>query len=1402
MATKDLDRNLLFGILAFQIDFISREALVSAMHAWVLAKDKPLGEILVEQEALSADRRTLLEALVAEHLKQHGNDPQQSLAAVGSLGSVEEELKQLGDGDVNATLASAATVKPAQSWGNRATTVGSSTSSGARFRILRPHAEGGLGKVSVARDEELAREVALKEIKELHADHPESRARFMLEAEITGGLEHPGIVPVYGLGQYADGRPYYAMRFIRGDSLKEAVDRYHDPNAEKANPGERAIELRKLLGRFLDVCNAIAYAHSRGVLHRDLKPGNIMLGKYGETLVVDWGLAKAADRKQAASESAEGLLRPVSGDGVAATQMGSTLGTPQYMSPEQAAGRLDLLGPASDVYSLGATLYYVLTGQPPIAGKDIGTVLRMVQQGVFRPPRAINPAIAPPLQAICLKAMALKPKNRYPSPKAMADDIDHWLADEPVTAYRDPLLARASRLARRHKVASAALAALLLAAVIGLSLGNLLLGREQARTDVQRRRAETALAETETARGAAEVNFQSAKAEAQKSQRQLAMLDIERGVNELQNGDHLRGMAILGQAYRAAVTADDAGLRRNLCSLLGVWHEAIERSGFHGAEVRAAAFTRDGKRLVTAGDDGTARTWDVSSGEPLGEPVRLRDSRCAAFSPDGRKLATASWQKTVCVCDPGSGRLFGTPIQLAAEVELLVFSPDGAKLATVTLDKTVRLWNAASGEPLGEPMRHEDKVTSIVFSADGTKLASATGDILRKPVTTSGAARLWDAASGRPLTEPMRHDGAVLAIALSPDGTKLATGSEDRTARLWDAVDGKPLAAPLQHGAPVGAVAFSPDGKTFAAGSIDGAVRLYDAAGGKPLVEPMKFYEMISHVVFSPDGTQLAVAGLSGKIMLWDVVAGTLLAAPMKHRSSVFALVFNPDGSKLATAGRDGTARLWDATAGVPLTRPMVHEAAVWRVAFSPDGAKLAAASGVSEITSSGELRSAPAAARLWDAVAGTMLVEPMRHRFRVSDVAFSPDGTKLATASWDNTARLWDAATGKPLGEPMKHDFMVNAVAFSPDGTKVATASADKTARLWDAASGKPLARPMKHDRLVQAVAFSPDGKTLATMSGEQARLWDAASGEPLAEPIKHDGIIRALAFSPDGRKLATAGGLNPADPLHETARLWNVADGKPLAKPMKQDRNINGLAFSPDGTKLATAGGDLVDGTGGAQLWEIGTGKPVGEPMINGDVVVAVAFSPDGTILATAGRLGILRLWDVVGGKSLAGPLENGGPTTAIAFSPDGTKLAVATGRTTSGWVVLWPVPRPLPDDPRWVAAFVGAASGWQEDGDGHLAPLSPADFDDAWQTLLRSPGRFNEQRTAAERRDCLWHEMQADRNQAAGRWFGAAFHLRWLVAFQPRDSQWKRRLAAAEEQLKGDVGPPPLVQPPRKP
>jgi tetratricopeptide (TPR) repeat protein/tRNA A-37 threonylcarbamoyl transferase component Bud32 len=406
--------------------------------------------------------------------------------------------------------------------------VGTATSDGLRFRVLRPHARGGLGAIFVAMDNELHREVALKQILDSHADDPVSRQRFLLEAEVTGGLEHPGIVPVYGLGTYGDGRPYYAMRFIRGDSLKEAIERFHADTVLRKDPGKRSLELRKLLRRFTDVCNAIDYAHSRGVLHRDIKPGNVIVGKHGETLVVDWGLAKATGRSDPAS--GERTLLPASASGSAETLPGSALGTPAYMSPEQAEGDLEHLGPRSDVYSLGAALYCLLTGKPPFAG-DAVEVIPRVQRGDFPPPRAIDPSLDRALEAICRKAMAKRPEDRYGSCRALAEDLERWMADEPVSAYREPLSARARRWARHHRTGVTGAAAALLAGVIGLAAvaavqsranaalekNNLLLTAANAATIQAKNQAEEALAQSEKSRRRAEAAEKTARSEAEKA---------------------------------------------------------------------------------------------------------------------------------------------------------------------------------------------------------------------------------------------------------------------------------------------------------------------------------------------------------------------------------------------------------------------------------------------------------------------------------------------------------------------------------------------------------------------------------------------------------------------------------------------------------------------------------------------------------------------------------------------------------------------------------------------------------------------------------------------------------------------------------------------------------------------
>ena len=354
--------------------------------------------------------------------------------------------------------------------------------------------------MSIALDEELHREIALKEILPAHADNEENRTRFVREAEITGALEHPGVVPVYSLGQFADGRPYYAMRFVRGINLQIALDDYHNDELE---PAAKQLRFRQLLGRFIDVCNAIEYAHSRGVIHRDLKPGNIMLGDYGETLVVDWGLAKSLGDGFETDVSVAPPVSPTERASTTRTQVGRVVGTPSYMSPEQAAGRLDALGPCSDIYSLGATLYHLLSGQVAFTGTE-EEVLGNVQMGRFAPPRAVNSTVPRALQAICLKAMARLPAHRYETAGELAEDIERYLADERVLAYAEPFPVKAWRWVRNHKPLVISTAAALTVAVAALSITVVGLRAANVRVRASRDEARLSYEEAERQRKIAE----------------------------------------------------------------------------------------------------------------------------------------------------------------------------------------------------------------------------------------------------------------------------------------------------------------------------------------------------------------------------------------------------------------------------------------------------------------------------------------------------------------------------------------------------------------------------------------------------------------------------------------------------------------------------------------------------------------------------------------------------------------------------------------------------------------------------------------------------------------------------------------------------------------------------------
>ena len=471
MAKPNSDRNLLVGILALQLSLINEQQLLTGVKAWAFDKSKFLEDLFLEQQAIGEESRSMLRALVERSDTTQGSDAATQQATEDMPGKHEslptvmaaiQRLSAIDDKEVQDSVADFLNDRGK-------TQPFKKPERGSRFRIVNCVAEGGLGRVSLAEDLELHREVALKEILPKYLGSEETRARFLIEAEVTGRLEHPGIVPVYSLGTSQEGGPFYAMQFIRGTSLAEAIRKLHSEKT-KLDAHVKRLEIRKLIGRLVIACQAVHYAHTKGVLHRDIKPQNIMLGKFGETFVVDWGLARVnkADSSTYEVPTDESMLIP-SGSGSAATRLGAMIGTIEYMSPEQADGRLEEMGPSADVFSLGATLYCVLTGSPPVSNV-IKKERSRLDYGHFLRPSQLNRDLPRALDAICLKALETNSSDRYQTAAELVEELEAWMADEPVAAYREPIADRVRRWLRQHQTWAASAAGALATFLVALTV--------------------------------------------------------------------------------------------------------------------------------------------------------------------------------------------------------------------------------------------------------------------------------------------------------------------------------------------------------------------------------------------------------------------------------------------------------------------------------------------------------------------------------------------------------------------------------------------------------------------------------------------------------------------------------------------------------------------------------------------------------------------------------------------------------------------------------------------------------------------------------------------------------------------------------------------------------------------
>jgi WD40 repeat protein/serine/threonine protein kinase len=1121
-------------------------------NALKLATPEERSAYLAEACAGDPRLRTDVEAL----LRAHANDPGYLEQPAGTLGGTVDSPPAAG--------------LPAGSASGPGSSEQPGTVVSGRYKLLEEIGEGGMGTVYMAEQTRpVKRLVALKQIK-AGLDSRQVLARFEAERQALALMDHPNIAKVLDAGATDSGRPYCVMELVKGVPITQFCDK------QRLTPRER-LEL------FIPVCQAVQHAHQKGITHRDLKPSNVLVGLYDGVpipKVIDFGVAKAAGPKLT-----EATLY---------TGFGAVIGTPEYMSPEQA--RLDNLDidTRSDIYSLGVLLYELLTGTTPLQRNRLKQaalleVLRLVrEEEPPRPshrlstteelpsiatcrniePRKLSGLVRGELDWIVMKALEKDRNRRYETASGLAADLGHYLNDEPVQAGPPTARYRFRKFARRNKVVLITTA--LVAAT--LVLGTVVSTWQSLRAMRAEHLAQTRLETSEANLYVSRVNLALSECLANNVPRALELLD---GCPQ-----DLRGWE---------------------------WDYASRQ-----CHLELYTFLQSGKAI-----------------------------NGVAFSPDGARVASVSGgfgndqpavKGDLVVRDVATGQEIFSDRDVASGYWGVAFSPDRRWLATGNASDLV-IWNAATGKVefrLTDPGNRDYPVLSLAFSPDSRRIIAGYGRFYSSDV---GHANLRDLTSRKLIDRIPGRRKEVYSVAFSPDGREVALAGEGLVEQ-WDltATPRWIRSIPCHGGAAdrrsVCAVAFSPDGRCLASGGFDRTLRLWDRATG---LEIQAFYGhegFVRGLAFSPDGRWLVSASEDLSLKLWEVASGRKLADFHGHQSFTSCVAFRPpDGQLIASGGVDGAVKLWLTTPRAPLTLTG-HGGFVTGLAFLPESQRLV--SGETNYSYRGRLM-------LWDATTGDPLEPSFEGCPAVSALALRRDGRRLATVHLSNagvaTVRVRDLGTGQPVWKQEAQAAVVNDVAYSPDGRWLASAGVNKReiggeVRLWDAETGREIRNFGKHTAGVHGVAFSPDSRWLASGWGDgMVRIWDAKDPAREARELpRHAGEVKRVMFLPDGR-LASAGGRattdgNPSG-LGEV-KIWDLSTGQGLDL-RGHTEVVEGLACSPDGRRLATGSLDRT-----IKLWDTTTGEEVFTLRGHTAGVICVAFSPDGRRLASGGWDRTVRVWD----------------------------------------------------------------------------------------------------------------------------------------------------------------------------